>query len=85
MSWNHRVVRKVIDNPVPGKEDERIVAYGIHEVYYGDADGVPHSCTSDPVEVSGDSVQELIQTLNRMLNATLKPVLDHDGLKEVKP
>jgi hypothetical protein len=64
--WNHRVMRKEHDNSES--------TYGIHEVYY--KQGKANMWTEDPVEVTGDDVQELKQTLERMLLALEKPILN---------
>lgn len=67
MTWNHRVIRRTY----PSGE----VFFGIHEVFT-DSEGI--SCTVDPVEVAGESIEELRQTLTWMFNALAKPVLDYE-------
>ena len=66
MTWNHRVVKF--------SEDEDYFA--ICEMYY-DEDGNPWAHTEDGVRVSGNSVEELRETLQRMLDCLDKPVLDN--------
>ena len=68
--WNHRVVRK-------NHEDETWL--GIHEVFY-DAKGIPHMVTVDPVEVCGETLEELEETLNWMLKALGQPILEYDDI-----
>lgn len=76
MSWNYRVIRqKVI------VDDEEFDSFAIHEVYY-DEDGKPGSITSDPVEPSGQTLQELGEDLRRMVAALNKPVLEYDDFND---
>lgn len=75
MTWNYRVVRQVeIDER--GREE---VCYGIHEVYY-DEDGVPTTCTVNPVAPFGESPDELAEDMDRMRKALEEPVLDIDSI-----
>lgn len=63
--WNHRVIKKVT---------EIGTFYGIHEVFYND-DGSIYSYTENPVDVFGENIAELQQTLEWMLKCLDKPVL----------
>ena len=68
--WNHRVMRRVYPN------DE--VMYQIYEVFYN-ADGSIWGFTNDPVDPCGETVEEVRESLERMLRALDRPVLDwHD-------
>ena len=82
MSWNHRVVKTVVDSTVQ---------YGIHECYYEEDQVV--AITESPVtvvafrDIAGpfeeddlDPVQELRLVLERMLLALDKPVVDEAEL-----
>jgi hypothetical protein len=73
MSWNYRVVRKVLSDA-----GHTTIQYGIHEVYYDD-DHVPTSCTVNPVTPYGESEEELAQDVRRYTSALEKPVLDYDS------
>jgi hypothetical protein len=64
-TWNHRVVKF--------KNDEGDW-YAICEVYY--EDGKVYAHTSEGVGVSGESIEELRETLRRMLDCLDKEVLD---------
>ena len=64
MTWNHRVLL----------EDDGTL--GIHEVYYGD-DGEPFACTEEPFVV-GDTKEELIEELTRMVACIAKPILEYE-------
>lgn len=64
MHWNHRVVRFV--------EDETY--FGICEVFYEDGKVMAH--TENPVALCGESVEELRETLQHMLDCLDKPILD---------
>jgi len=83
MSWNYRVVKKVHDNP----ESLRAISgptctmYGLHEVYY-DGDGRAQSVTVDPVDVSAERRDDVVDMLVMMLSATRKQVLDFDAIPE---
>lgn len=72
--WNHRVMRRVYPKSVDPKQPY----YGIYEVYY-DAEGRPDGWTSEPVDVVGDTVEEVAETLRLMLKAVEQPVLDYDA------
>ena len=72
MTWNHRVFRRVY----PGGPDETTI-YFIGECYY-DAHGSPEMWSEDPDGVQGENVEELKFTLESMLKALSRPVLDWD-------
>jgi hypothetical protein len=78
MPWNHRVLRhKQI--PIPNLQREDYLV--IHEVYFEEGhEPEPHSCTMDGVTVGGESLDELRETLQRMLRCLDKPVLDYDAI-----
>ena len=71
MTWNHRVVHRVIQG------DD---FYGIHEVFYDD-EGRPDMMTERAVGVCGDNLEELQQTLEWMLQAMDKPILEYDEIR----
>jgi len=70
MSWNYRVVRRMIGN---------MDTFQIHEVYYRE-DGAIHTFTEDPVGAFGESLEELKRDLRWMLEACDKEVLDYEVL-----
>lgn len=70
MSWNHRVVKRIY--PEPSGE----TFYQIHEAYYGLED--KPLITTEPKALVGESIDELRETLQRMLRALDKPVLDYE-------
>ena len=70
MTWNHRVVRK---------HDEAETMLGIHEVFY-DAEGAPDMVTVDPVGVSGETLEELVETLDWMRKALGQPILEYSDI-----
>jgi len=57
MTWNHRVVKFTEDS------DDW---YAVCEVYYNE-DGTIYAHTQDGIRVSGESVEDLKETLERML------------------
>lgn len=64
MSWNHRILAH------KHKED---VHFQVHEVYY--TNGIADAYTKDPVTVNSDTIKGVYWCLNKMLEATKKPVL----------
>lgn len=78
MSWNHRVVRKEYTYPDGYVE----VSYGIHEVFYVEGE-TSLAFTTNPVAPVGESVEELRITLERMLRALDKPVIDYETREEL--
>jgi hypothetical protein len=69
--WNHRVIKRTIGDSE---------SFGIHEVYYND-DGSVEGCTIDPVAVDCDTLDDLRETLERMLRCLDKPVLVDGEIK----
>lgn len=63
--WNHRVMKRKLESGD---------FYGIHEVFYNE-DGSIWSYTVDPIEVVGESIDELKQTLEWMLKCLDNPIL----------
>jgi len=58
-------------------------SFGVHEVYY-DAAGFPTSYSEDPQPVTGDTPEELRESLHAMMRALDKEVLTPAdfGIKE---
>ena len=71
--WNHRVVKRMFE----GGES----CFGIHEVYYDENNKV-WAISSEPDEVSGDTLDDLKQTLEWMQASLNAPVLDYDKIPE---
>ena len=63
--WNHRVIQRIVGDEVE---------FGIHEVYYND-DGDVEGYTEQPVRVYGETLDELRETLERMLRCLDHPVI----------
>jgi hypothetical protein len=81
MTWNYRVMRHESRNEVTGKID---VWFALHEVFYENKNvndlkvtTADVSYTTEPIDVVGDSVEDLRETLRHMLAALDKPVLDY--------
>ncbi len=64
--WNHRVLRETLPN---GE-----YYYSIHEVFYND-DGSIYAYTKDPIDVGGESIKDIRQTLNWIRKCLKNPVL----------
>lgn len=69
MTWDYRVLRRVIAGET---------RYAVHEVYYDDS-GKPTSCTVDPVEPSGETLEELRRDCANYIRALDMPVLEYDS------
>ena len=70
MHWNHRVVRTVDDETLE-------IMLQIAEVYYNSDTGKPYTYC-EPF-LTGETLEELTETLNRMQAARLQPVLAYPG------
>jgi hypothetical protein len=68
--WNHRVVRRTVM-----EFDQPVEWFGIHEVFYGSSDESDPGWTDEPISVEGESIDELRETLERMLRALDRPVI----------
>lgn len=71
--WNHRVVRRTVIEA--GKLVQR---FGVHECFYGN--GVV-GWAEDPVAIEGETIDELRETLERMLKALDDPVIEDDMIR----
>ena len=70
MSWNHRVLASE-EFHLNGEAE---IIFSIHEVYYDDK-GVPNGYTANPIRISGESMEGLKWTLEKMQECLEKPVL----------
>jgi len=70
VTWNHRVIRTILDGQV---------FYGIHEVYY-DTDGKVTNWTANPVAPVSETRLGLRQEIERFLAAADLPVIEMRGL-----
>jgi len=70
--WNHRVIYHA-----PNPETKAEEWFGIHEVHY--EKGIPTSLTVDPIDVMGETVSNLKQTLDWMESCLKKPILLYDS------
>jgi len=69
MTWNYRVLKK---------KGGDYYWFSIYSVFYND-EGEPLDCSKLPAVQVGDSPLELIEDLQRMLEAVRKPVLSYDN------
>jgi len=68
MKWNYRVIAQ--------KNEVGELIYGVHEVYYDDAENHQISCWSaNPIVLYADSYETLQVMKDRYLLAYTKPVL----------
>jgi hypothetical protein len=70
--WNYRVVRT---------EKEQYDSYQLYEVYYDD-DGKIEGMTENAMQPYGESVEELQNDLEYMMEALKQPVLDMKELEK---
>lgn len=66
--WNHRVVRRTVT-----EAGTSIDWLGIHECFYDEG---REGWTENPVAVEGETLDDLRETLERMLRALDKPIID---------
>jgi hypothetical protein len=76
--WNHRVVKETFNKGKLNEEDW----YSVREVFYND-DGSIYSYTIEPVDIAGNSIDDLREYLQWCLNCLDKPILI-DGEVEFK-
>lgn len=67
--WNYRVIRQLI-----GSDDDQVVWLAVYEVHY--TDGVPTLCSERPIELGGESLEELRVEMELFQKALQLPVLD---------
>jgi hypothetical protein len=81
--WNHRVILREAGH-VPGNPKLKYPEYiAIHEVFYN-KEGIPDSVTENAIDINGyGNLEEIKWTLERMLEALKKPILDYETLKEI--
>ena len=69
MTWNYRLVKHVDSRT-------KSVWYGIHEVFYN-SEGKPCGMTENPVDIIGESVQEVQNSIKLIQrDASRRPLLD---------
>ena len=76
MTWNHRVMRRVIKMPSGRRE----TFYDIREVFYNGR-GKPDTYTADGIAPGGNALAELREELSMMLAATYRPIFQAGAVK----
>lgn len=80
--WNYRVVRKRHIYPDPKAKKEKVdYTYAIHEAFY-DKNGHVGSITQDPIEPSGENIEDLRHSWVMMAEAFGQAILDYDNIPE---
>jgi hypothetical protein len=74
--WNHRVVKEVLKD---GEE-----WYTVREVFYNDDDTI-YAYTDDPVDICGESVDEIRKYLQWCLDCLDNPILVDGEVEFVEP
>ncbi len=72
MSWDYRLLSRKYGNST---------FLEIHEVYY-DEDGKPYSYTAKEAGVCSEDLEGVHRVLNRMIEATTKPILSFQNFPE---
>lgn len=70
MTWNHRIIKH---------QKNKRTYYAIHEVFY-DNTGKITSWTEDPVDIVGDSKNDVMRILKQMTADCTAPVLNEPEL-----
>ena len=73
--WNIRVVKQYIKGEL---------YYGIHEAYYNVNNVGNISITADPVEISAESLPDLVKYLKLIIKGLGRPVLDYETQKPLE-
>jgi len=76
MGWNNRVMRRTHSVDHDGKTIKED-CFEIHEVYYDDNDDI-EGFTEDAIAPCGETIEELRQELQRMLDCLDKPLLIYE-------
>lgn len=72
MTWSYRVIKHDKAEPV---------YFAAHEVYY-DERGRVTNWTQEPIDITGNSRQEVLKTLRHMTGDTKAPVLKESELEK---
>lgn len=75
MSWNYRVVKRVVKRP----NGEIVKSFALYEVYYYDH-GHPRAVTVDPVPLRGESAAEVARAYDLACRALREPVLEYEKI-----
>lgn len=70
MTWNHRIIKHDIKKPA---------YFAIHEVFY-EEDGKINGWTQDPIDISGESREEILRILKQISLDIKTPVLNESKL-----
>jgi hypothetical protein len=68
--WNYRLIKHT--------EKDGSVWYAMHEAYYEDGAGKPHMITEFPAGIIEEELKDVEWVLNKMLEATKKPILNFE-------
>lgn len=72
MTWNYRIIMHDKSKPK---------YFAVHEIYY-DEKGNIESWTADPINITGDSKQEILKTLKHMIEDTKHSILQESELEK---
>lgn len=64
MSWNYRLVKH--------KDRYGDDWFAVHEAYYEDGEERPHSITKEPIDLGGESMEEVLDDLELIKKDILK-------------
>jgi hypothetical protein len=78
MSWNYRVTKQIYNHKYLHEPEP---LYCIREVYYDEDGGV--TGMSETPDIIGHSLQEVKDTLQRMIQCCDKPIIDYNTGEEI--
>lgn len=76
MGWNNRIIKHI--QIIKGK---KYIWYGVHEAFYDKGKKEPHSWTADPVVLTAETPEELIELIEYILKDCKKyknKILNYD-------
>lgn len=78
MSWNYRITTRLHTHPYLHEPE---TLYEIREVYYDEDGGI--ISMSENSDIIGHSLQEVKDTLRRMIECCDKPIIDYNTGEEL--
>lgn len=79
MSWNYRITTRLYTHKYLHEPE---TLYEVREVYYDDNGDIVNF--AEQPEVIGHSLQEVKDTLQRMIECCEKPIIDYNTGEEIK-
>ena len=74
--WNYRVVKREVEKAL-SLGGGVVISYAIHEAYYNDGEEKPFDIALEPCSPQGDTVEELRESMDLMMQAFDREVLNY--------